>query len=53
MTQIATVTDSVALAQGIPTFCGDRQYTITSTPTSGNTALSASELTIGATTGLI
>jgi len=52
-TQTATVTNSVSDAQGDPNFCGSYQYSISSTPTAPATALSATELTIDANTGLI
>jgi hypothetical protein len=38
---------------GVPNFCGDYHYLITSTPAGGNSPLSATELFFEATTGLI
>ena len=52
-TQTATATNSVSDSQINPSFCGGYQYSISSTPTAPATALSAIDLTIDATTGLI
>jgi hypothetical protein len=52
-TQTATATNSVSVTQSIPSFCGGYQYSISSAPILPATTLSATELTIDATTGLI
>ena len=52
-TQTATATNSVSVLKNIANFCGNYQFSISSVPTTLATALSAAELTIDATTGLI
>ena len=50
-TQTATATNTVSDSKSNPNFCGSYQYEISSSSTA--TALSATELTIDATTGVI
>ena len=50
-TQTATATNTVSDSKSNPDFCGSYQYEISSSSTA--TALSATELTIDATTGVI
>ena len=52
-TQTATATNTVSVSQSNSSFCGSYQYSISSTSTAPATALSATELTINAATGLI
>ncbi len=49
--QTAAATNTVSVSQSNPNFCGNYQYEISSTSTA--TALSTTELTIDATTGVI
>jgi hypothetical protein len=52
-TQTATATNTASVAQNNPNLCGSYQYLISSAPNAPATALSATELTIDATTSLI
>ena len=52
-TQTATAANTASVAQSNPNFCGGYQYSISSASTAPATALSAIDLTIDATTGLI
>ena len=52
-TRAVTVTNSVSVTKNNPSFCGNYLFSITSVTGSGTTALSASDLSIHPSTGLI
>lgn len=52
-TQTVLATDSASVNHATPFFCGQYQYSISISATSGNAALNATELSIDPTTGEI